>query len=572
VVATAASNANPDAMNTRCRFLLVAAALPVKEARAILPLVIAIKAKDSAPFERTRSRVQRNFKSTLVRVLKFAKHEILRKLHRYMYQNQPLHGQDEPADHPDASKVAFNVDELRHDLDQMLQTQLPGALQSVADDTLASVGYNDPWKFPAQEALDLIYQRKNLISGVPDEIFAEIQNEIATGLSQGESIDDLAKRISGKFDEIIKSRAELIAQTETAAAYGFASQAAALQAGVPYKQWIHSGLPLHPRPDHLEIDGLIVPIEEPYPVGDPPLMYPHDPDGSAEDVINCGCISIPATEEDYAKQEGAPVEPAVAPVAEVAAPVAEVAALPMEELAAEIKSALSQDVIEVGPPKEGGTSEVRFITFADGSRGVFKPRDPLDGVGGEAKARANGEVLGRPISGNLYLREAAASDISDIIDLPGDLVPETIVRDVGGRIGAVQDFVENAVEGADSPTEFGTSPEKLRLAAAFDYLIGNTDRHGLNWMVTDGGDIKLIDNGLTLPRNDDHFYSKLFDDVAHRGVAIPSEVVDWQSHWPEIKTYLQSKGFSADEINGMENRLIELVDQETFNDLRNVGI
>jgi hypothetical protein len=32
-------------------------------------------------------------------------------------------------------------------------------------------------------------------------------------------------------------------------------------------------------------------------------MFPHDPNGSAEDVINCGCISIPATEEDYQAQQ-----------------------------------------------------------------------------------------------------------------------------------------------------------------------------------------------------------------------------------------------------------------------------
>jgi uncharacterized protein with gpF-like domain len=142
-----------------------------------------------------------------------------------------------------------------------------------------------------------------LLSGISDEIFADIQKEIAAGLKAGESLDQLAARISAAFDHILEERAALIADTETSAAYGFASDLAARQAGVGFKQWIHAGLPAVPRPDHLEIDGLIVPMDEPYPVGDPPLMYPHDPDGSAEDVINCGCISIPATQEDYDDQE-----------------------------------------------------------------------------------------------------------------------------------------------------------------------------------------------------------------------------------------------------------------------------
>ena len=288
------------------RTLLAASALPAAEARTIVSLLLCSstrRARQAIPYREARDRLQKRFQSALVRVLKFAKHETLRKLHRFMYVRRPLRGQD-AADNPDAAKIAFDREQLRQDLLEMLRTQLPGAVQSVADETLDSLGYADPWKVPAQATLNLLTQRENLISGVPDEIFDDIMKEIDEGLSQGESVDQLAHRISATFDEIMDQRAELIAQTETAAAYGFASNAAATQAGVQFKQWIHSGLPKEPRPDHLDIDGLIVPMDEPYPVGDPPLMYPHDPDGSAEDVINCGCISIPATEEDYNAQEG----------------------------------------------------------------------------------------------------------------------------------------------------------------------------------------------------------------------------------------------------------------------------
>lgn len=278
------------------------AELSEQEARAIVALC-AIKAQRKVlRFARTRNRIQRRFHGALVRVLDFARHETIRKLHRYLYRNRPLHGQDAPADHPDSARIVFNIDELRQDLIQMLQTEFPGALADAAQNTLDAVGYRDPWTFPAQDALNLIAQRQNLLSGVPEEIFAQIQREIAAGLSAGESIAQISARISAAFDAIAAGRAQIIAQTETAAAYGFASNAAAEQAGVEYKQWIHSGLPVHPREDHLEIDGLIVPFDEPFPVGDPPLMYPHDPDGSAEDVINCGCISIPATKEDYDDQ------------------------------------------------------------------------------------------------------------------------------------------------------------------------------------------------------------------------------------------------------------------------------
>lgn len=289
------------------RLLFAASALPPNEARVVLALLCSStrRARQVTPYERTRNRLKQRFKGALVRVLKFAKHETLRKLHRYMFSARPLQAQDAGLDHPDAVRITFDREQLRQDLLQMLQVQLPGAVQMVANETLAAIGYRDPWLMPAQETLDLIAMRQNLITGVSDEIFGDVQREISEGLNAGESLDQIAKRISSTFNAFTEARAELIADTETSAAYGFAGQAAARAAGVQYKQWIHAGLPLVPREDHLAIDGLIVPIDEPYPVGDPPLMYPHDPDGSAEDVINCGCISIPATEEDYQKQEAA---------------------------------------------------------------------------------------------------------------------------------------------------------------------------------------------------------------------------------------------------------------------------
>ena len=185
----------------------------------------------------------------------------------------------------------------------MIETEFPAALSDIAQDTLDALGYTDPWKIPAQDTLDMIFNRKNLIRGVSDDIFSEIKSEIAIGLTKGESIAQISKRITKAFDDITSTRAELIAETETGAAYNYASYLASKRVGVRYKQWIHSNVPKVPRPDHLAIDGLIIPIDEAYPVGDPPLMYPHDPDGAAADVINCYCISIPVTEEEYRAQK-----------------------------------------------------------------------------------------------------------------------------------------------------------------------------------------------------------------------------------------------------------------------------
>lgn len=43
------------------------------------------------------------------------------------------------------------------------------------------------------------------------------------------------------------------------------------------------------RPAHDDADGQIVDVDEPFDVGGEPLMYPGDPNGSAENVLNCRC-------------------------------------------------------------------------------------------------------------------------------------------------------------------------------------------------------------------------------------------------------------------------------------------
>ena len=285
-------------MNSLTRTILVASALPQNQARAVLT-VICRAARES--LEKKRDRLTSRFHKAVVRVVKFAKHETLRKLHRHLYSNRPLMGQDEPLHH-DATRIAFNADELTRDLGIMLATESQGVLNSAVTDTLAAAGFRDPWKLPAQAALDFVARRQNLLSGVSDEIFQTIRNEISAGLIAGESISELSARIGKAFNEIETGRAEVIAKTETAAAYAYASDQAARAAGIEYKQWLHGATSKVPRPDHVAIDRLIVPIDQPFPVGTPPLMYPHDGNGSPQDVINCSCISIPVTRADFEAQ------------------------------------------------------------------------------------------------------------------------------------------------------------------------------------------------------------------------------------------------------------------------------
>lgn len=235
---------------------------------------------------RIRKRIKLRFKKSLMKVLNFAKHETLRKLHRYMYSHRALSGQA----YPGATSMAFNQDELLQDLQSLLYSEMPSMLRESAQSAI-----------PSQDILDFISKREDLLSGLPEELYQRVLTQISDGLAAGETVAEITSRIDQTFNDIEQGTADVIANTETAAAFNYATNNAAASAGVQYKQWIHGGS-IVPREDHLAIDGLIVPFDEPFPVGSPLLMYPHDPGGAPDDVINCSCVSVPATLEQYEAQ------------------------------------------------------------------------------------------------------------------------------------------------------------------------------------------------------------------------------------------------------------------------------
>ncbi|HEY4145176.1 hypothetical protein [Pinirhizobacter sp.] len=96
-----------------------------------------------------------------------------------------------------------------------------------------------------------------------------------------------------------RARAMTVAYTEIGRAHSISQNESLQQAGhvVPnvHKRWLKSGK-LHPRAAHVHAHNQIRRYDEAYVVGGENLMFPRDPDGSAENTINCGCFSIPVVD------------------------------------------------------------------------------------------------------------------------------------------------------------------------------------------------------------------------------------------------------------------------------------
>lgn len=234
----------------------------------------------------------------------------------------------------------------------------------------------------------------------------------------------------------------------------------------------------------------------------------------------------------------------------------------------------------------GGVNGAQAVTMSDGSKGVWK------------SAASEAPDLRQDIApGTYYRRETAASQIAGHLGM-NDLVPATVTREINGQHGSVQAFVPNASQASVISNEFDGEKDHVR-SAAFDYLIAQTDRHFGNWMLThakeqggvkglfkkaeqwlqggkqQGEKIKLIDNGLSMPRKEQqrHFQAQeLLRGAVHKKIP---DLSAWEGKWGDVEKAMKGNGIEDDAIGLAKNRFDALIkgskEGKTFADLPYAG-
>ena len=85
-------------------------------------------------------------------------------------------------------------------------------------------------------------------------------------------------------------RAMFISECEANSILNYRQYLKAMKAGKTKKKWIDVG-DKRERKTHLEVGGTILPIDEPFSVGDSLLQFPKDTSlgASADEIVNCRC-------------------------------------------------------------------------------------------------------------------------------------------------------------------------------------------------------------------------------------------------------------------------------------------
>lgn len=155
---------------------------------------------------------------------------------------------------------------------------------------------------PTQKELDATVAKvareraKQRAAEIADTSRTRVGNAVARGIEANESPAEISKRIRTEVDDMSRARAKTIARTEIAVAQQTGQyqemEATAEALGLKLaKTWVATS-DERTRESHDAADGQTVRMEDPFRVGEADLMFPSDPDGPAEEVINCRCAVV----------------------------------------------------------------------------------------------------------------------------------------------------------------------------------------------------------------------------------------------------------------------------------------
>lgn len=158
-----------------------------------------------------------------------------------------------------------------------------------------------------------------------------------------------------------------------------------------------------------------------------------------------------------------------------------------------VEKILAEATVKSAAAHKGGVNKVYVVELEDkdGSKrkGIFKP------IAGEYEEDLRDSNI--PI-GQQWKRERLASVFDNILGL--GIVPPVVLREVNGEMGVVMDFVPGDVFRHSYARYDDADVEEWQKLALFDWLTGNTDRHGGNYIIDkNNGKLWAIDNGLAFP-------------------------------------------------------------------------
>lgn len=135
-----------------------------------------------------------------------------------------------------------------------------------------------------------------------DVLWEQARAQLLTGFELGESIEELRDRLM-QVPGLSAARATTVARTEVVSASNAGSTSLVLEMGFKgTKTWLATE-DERTRPTHVMAEGQTVDLRASFDVGGAPLLFPGDPSGPPEEIINCRCTTTYDLEDEMADEE-----------------------------------------------------------------------------------------------------------------------------------------------------------------------------------------------------------------------------------------------------------------------------
>lgn len=130
-----------------------------------------------------------------------------------------------------------------------------------------------------------IAENTSLVKSIPEQYHNQLEGSLRRGIMSGQSVRDLAKDISGRFD-VTMNRAKLIATDQTLSAYSDLTEYRLKSVGVKEYTW-RTVQDSRVRPEHAEREGKVFSWDKP------------PSDGHPGQPVRCRCSAEAVWPEEY---------------------------------------------------------------------------------------------------------------------------------------------------------------------------------------------------------------------------------------------------------------------------------
>jgi SPP1 gp7 family putative phage head morphogenesis protein len=233
----------------------------------------------------------------LAKILKAQEKEMLDKLPMVINEGKSIICKATKLSKLDIDKILFDLRFWDTQFKQYYKKLIPTIMKSEANQLRKETNGIVNWNYTNENLKQFIKQRNKVLSEITVTTFDKVKTKLYKIIEEGKldnlTTVELAAEIRKEIGVAIEARGgniETIARTEVTSIQTYARVAAFEESDIEWVEW-SAAEDDKTRESHI-INGKSAPVKlgEEFPAGG--LRYPHDPNGSPEEVINCRCVLI----------------------------------------------------------------------------------------------------------------------------------------------------------------------------------------------------------------------------------------------------------------------------------------